>query len=176
MRASARALAAVFAWAVVAVLGGCSTAGVARPDAEVARRVELEEQKRLSTVVLASADEELPVALPGAGGVAAAPAAVPVQPVATVPGAGSADRYFSITPDEWPRSFSIGFDGDGSDRNSVESLAADPGERRGGGEASGGGKPRIRFNLFRFTIAGRPVSLRCSLKNKHLMFGAKIIL
>ena len=171
MRSSARASAFVVVWAVAVALTGCSAAG--RPDAEVARAVEEADRQRLTAIVLASADDELPVALPVAGRVNATPAAAPEpgpQAVASVSGNGSADRFFSVKPEDSRRSLPIALESDGT---FADDPLTEPGARRDEGAT---GRPHVRVELFRFTLIGRPVHLRCSIKNKHLMFGAKITL
>jgi len=173
MRSPARAFASVVWIAALASVGfgaaGCAVAH--RPDADVARAVEAAERGRVKEIALASADDDLPVVLPAAGHVAVDPGPGPApQPVASVPGNGAADRYFSVTPDEWPQSFTLSSDSDGSLTDDGRSDAGDrAGQRRGG-------KPQVRLQLFRFEVLGRPVGLRAGIKNKHLMFGAKITL
>jgi hypothetical protein len=172
MRALARAFTSVVWMAALASSGfhaaGCSTAP--RPDAEVARSVEAAERRRLAAIVLASADDELPVALPVAGRVEAdaGPGAAP-QPAAVVPSHATADRYFAPERSEaGQRAFTFSPD-------SERSVAGDPADDAGGrrGERRGG-KPQVRVQLFRFSLFGRPVSFRGGIKNKHLMLGAKI--
>ena len=123
MRALARAFTSVVWMAALASSGfhaaGCSTAP--RPDAEVARSVEAAERRRLAAIVLASADDELPVALPVAGRVEAdaGPGAAP-QPAAVVPSHATADRYFSPERSEaGQRAFTFSPD-------SERSVAGDP--------------------------------------------------
>src|SRR4051794_39322262 len=101
MRAPARAFASVV-WMVAVSLAGCvALFGVVgcsagpRPDAQVARAVEEHARRRLETIVLASADDELPLALPVAGRAVVDGSLAPApQPLASVPGAGVPDRYF----------------------------------------------------------------------------------
>ena len=170
MRRSARACIPLILSAAAAVLTGC--AAVRRPDAEVAKSVEAADRRRLAAIVLASADDELPMALPVAGRINAELEAVPTPAPATVSGDGAADRFFSPAPAEHQQSFTFSVD---SDRFLAEDSDADAGT---GGRRQDGSKrrPQLGLRLFRFTVLGRPLHLRCSLKNKHLMFGAKITL
>ena len=173
MRAPARAITSVFWMAALASIGfGAAGCGVAhRPDADVARAVEAAERRRVKEIALVSADDELPVVLPVAGRIAADPGPGPApQPVASVPGNGAADRYFTVTREEWPRSFTLSLD---SDRSLADDGRPDAGDRAG---ERPGAKPQLRLQLFHFEVLGRPVGLRCGIKNKHLMFGAKITL
>src|SRR4051812_27547102 len=106
MRAPARAFASVV-WMAAVVSAGFGAAGCGaahRPDADVARAVEAADRQRLAAIALASADDELPVALPAAGRVVAdAGPGVAPPPVASVPGNGAVDRFFSATREEGPR-------------------------------------------------------------------------
>lgn len=173
MRAPARAFASVVWIAALASVGlGAAGCGVAhRPDADVARAVEAAELRRVKEIALASADDELPVVLPAAGRIAvdAGPGPAP-QPAASVPGNGAADRYFTVTREEWPQSFTVSLD---SDRYLADEGRPDAGDRQG---QRRGAKPQVRLQLFRFEVFGRPVGLRAGIKNKHLMVGAKITL
>jgi hypothetical protein len=156
---------------VFAGFGAAGCVAAHRPDADVARAVEAADRQRVAAITLASADDELPVALPAAGRVAvdAGPGIAP-PPVASVPGNGAADRYFSATREEGPRSFTFSMESNDS--------FGDEGREDSGGRSGEGanGKPKLRLQLFRFTVLGRPVGLRCGIKKKHLMFGAKITL
>jgi hypothetical protein len=169
MRAPARASSAVVILVVVVALTGCTAVG--RPDAQVARRVEEVERQRVKEIVLASADEdEVPLALLVAGAVTAASPAAGPEPVASVPGNGSPDRFFSLASDEWPRSFSFVVE---TERSPLDDMYRGSAARS---DQESAARPKFGLNLFRLTIAGHPVSLRCSIKHKHLMFGAKIAL
>ena len=171
MGSPARAIASVVWIAALTFSGfGAGCAAAHRPDAAVAKALAAAERQRVAAILLASADDELPVALPVAGEVAAdaGPGPAPA-PLAAVPGNGAADRYFTATPDDGPRSFTFSH----QPNPSFEDPTRDAGGRRGERK---GGRPNVRVQLFRFTVLGRPVGLRCSIKNKHLVVGAKIVL
>jgi hypothetical protein len=155
---------------VFAGFGAAGCGAAHRPDADVARAVEAADRQRLAAIALASADDELPVALPAAGRVAVDAGTVAPQPLASVPGNGVADRFFADNREASPGAFTFSLE---PDQSLVDDGRDDSGGRSGEGS---GGKPKLRLQLFRFTVLGRPVGLRCGIKKKHLMFGAKITL
>lgn len=171
MRVPARAVASVVWMVVVAALAGCSTAR--RPDGFVARAVEAEDRRRFEEVLLVSADDELPMGLPVDGRGAVSPARTPQpQPAARVPGGGAPDRFFDPAPDQWPGSYSLAGQSDRSES---------AGKRSGKGLPEGShkedrskGLPNLRFEVAEFKVAGRPVKVKASIRNKFLMFGARI--
>ena len=161
MRQAARACAPVVVWVVALALIGPALTGCAsarRPDAEVARTVELAERQREEALVaLASADDDaLPVALPAGGGMDDIKA--------------GADESMTPGPttDLQIESFAVDIDLNDPILDSVD------GDGENGEGPGKDGRPRLGLNIGKFTIAGRPVSLRASIKRKFLMFGAKI--
>jgi hypothetical protein len=189
MRASAPLAVRAVALAFAVALTGC--AANVRPDAEVALAVERTERaaqaerKAIELTALASADDDLPVAPAAtgpAGKTAARPGPDPSDLSAAVPASAGAEaagatfvsdeeafnRFFPAASretfrpaSERPRTPVYGFD----DADGSENPGAREGKR---------GLPNLRFDVFRLTLNGQPINVKCSIKNKHLMFGMKI--
>ena len=171
MRVSARAFASVVWMVVAAAMTGCAAGP--RPDAFVTRAVETEDERRFEEVMLASADDELPIGLPVDGRGAVAPARAPEpQPAARVAGGGSPDRFFDPAPEHWPGSYIFAFQPEHAD---IKGRPAGRKKAKGTAkEEPTKGLPNLRFEVFQLHVAGRPVKLKASIKNKHLMFAARI--
>ena len=187
MRASAPLAVRAVALAFAVALSGCAAHSV-RPDAEVALAVERTERaaqaerRAIELTALASADDELPVAPAAAGNTRPRSGAAPADLSAAVPASAGAtpgaatfvsdeeafNRFFPASPGETfrpsperSRTRVYGFDDADGGEN--------PGSRQGKRSL-----PNVRFQLFRLTLNGQPVNVKCSIKNKHLMFGMKI--
>jgi hypothetical protein len=173
-----RALAPVVVGVVAVVLCGCGASR--RPDAAVARaveRVERQERERLDRelTALAAADDELPVALPVRGRVEAQPDAAEegATPHAAAEALDAApDCFFSVWPEEDLSSYAAATRATSRSRAQA-GYQADVASGRADGDRRGG-LPNVRFKLFRFDVNGQPVDLKCTIKNKMLVFGAKI--
>ena len=170
-RASAPQVVCVVAVALAPLLTGC--AGKFRPDAEAARAhvalsVERQERRLVeSLTILASAEEGAAVIdaqLEERAEVEAGPAHdVPTRAGAPPAGGGHSGWLESSVP-----SFSFA-----TAKHPYGAEAADAAGRPR--EAEGRqGLPNLRFQLLKFDIKGRPVDLKCTIRDKRLVFGAKI--
>jgi hypothetical protein len=184
MRASAplavRAVALIF----LVALTGCATK-VERPDARVALAVERAdetlqvERKALELTALASADDDLPAAPAAEGARTGTTSTDLASAIPAGAGAQAADGLF-VTDDEAFERFFPAATKDtfrvSSPRSRGPEFAFDDADDSDNARSRQGkqGLPNLRFELFRLTLNGQPVGVKCSIKNKFLMFGMKI--